>query len=153
QPIQVMSLEEGAGMPADAVFVVDAGDDVLPGATRRYPLLATETLVAAGVPGVTAVAALEDARNLAAALLAQNRVLHLSYAEIDERGAERTPTSLFGSDIQWTEDSEDSHDATQAVDTLLSWPDSDPVPAVSDVEALKITGGVKIFKDFVEAPF
>jgi hypothetical protein len=95
QPVQILSPEDAAGLAADHLFVVDATDDRLPGPVRRYPLLATETLVQAGVPEVTAASALDCARSRVAELLARAGAVHLSYAEVDERDARRRNTPPF----------------------------------------------------------
>ncbi len=156
QPILVLSPEEAIGLPADHLFIVDATNDVLPGAVQRYPLLATEVLVAAGVPGITAAAALDSACQWVAQIQQQADVLHLSYATVDARGAERQPTSLFGKELAWVEAQATSTPVAAeraAAEPMLVWPDEDPIPPVQDAAAEGIFGGTRIFKDYVEAPF
>jgi probable DNA repair protein len=154
QPIQVLSLREGAGLPVDEVFILDATDARLPGAPRRYPLLSLETLMAAGVPAVTPATALDDARHLAADLAAHCGALHLSYAETGEFGAKQTPPTIFGA-LEWETRAvaETSSVERAAAQPRLRWPETDPVPPVSDVAAEGVSGGAKIFRDYAEAPF
>ncbi|MGH8454310.1 MAG: PD-(D/E)XK nuclease family protein, partial [Nevskiales bacterium] len=156
QPILILTPDEAAGLPADHLFIVDATDDVLPGPSRRYPLLATEALLAAGVPAVTADSALATASALVAQLRTQSAAIHLSYSELDERGAQRQPTPLFGADLPWLKyDRQTAQTAAEraASQPLLAWPADDPIPPVRDPIAEGIFGGTRIFKDYVEAPF
>lgn len=156
QPILILEPSEAIGLPADHLFVVDATNDILPGPIKRYPLLATEALVAAGVPNVTADAALATAQAWVKHIQAQTRVLHLSYAQLDARGAERQPTSLFGPELSWVKSQlVDKPLAAEraASENLLMWPADDPVPAIHNAAAEGVFGGTRIFKDYVEAPF
>lgn len=156
QPILVLDPQEAAGLPADHLFIVNATDDVLPGPARRYPLVATETLLAAGVPDVTADTALTAARTWVRQIQPQAGVLHLSYAEVDARGAQHQPSPLFGADLRWEKAQPKNRvlaaeRATSA--NHLYWPKEDSVPPVQDAAAEGIFGGTRIFKDHVEAPF
>ncbi|MGH8458650.1 MAG: hypothetical protein ACRESV_04815, partial [Nevskiales bacterium] len=156
QPVLILTPDEATGLPADHLFMVDATDDVLPGPSRHYPLLATEALLAAGVPNVTADSALATASALVAQLRTQSAAIHLSYSELDERGAQRQPTPLFGADLPWLKyDRQTAQTAAEraASQPLLAWPADDPIPPVRDPIAEGIFGGTRIFKDYVEAPF
>lgn len=155
QPILITTLAEAAALPADHLFILDATDAVLPPAPRRYPLLATEALVAAGVPDATAASTLHAATEQLMALRTQAQQIHLSYAKLDERGAQRQATRLFGELVWSVAEFPAGQTAAQraATNPQLYQPADDPVPPVVDPLAEKITGGVKIFKDYVEAPF
>lgn len=156
QPVQILSLEEATGLPADDLFVVDATDNRLPGPVRRYPLLATDALARAGVPGITAADTLANARILAQALTAQAGSVHLSYAAMDERGAACRPTPLFAVPAGWPiADTPAGLDAVErsAREGQMVVPAADPVPPVRDPAAEGVFGGVNIFKAYVEAPF
>jgi probable DNA repair protein len=156
QPVQILSPQDAAGLSADHLFVVDATDDRFPGPVRRYPLLATEALVQAGVPEITAAAALDGARALATELLARSAAVHLSYAEMDEREARRKPTSLFGAALEWQRPEAGAPPTAAeraASESRLYLPEVDAVPPVGDPQAEGVFGGVKIFKAYVEAPF
>lgn len=155
QPILITTLTEAAALPADHLFILDATDAALPPAPRRYPLLATEALVAAAVPDATAASSLTAATELVARLRAQAQHIHLGYAQLDARGAERQPSTLFG-ELAWTQAlPAEGQTAAQraAASPRLLWPADDPVPRVIDPVAEGIFGGVRIFKDYVEAPF
>ena len=156
QPVLILTPLEAAGLRSDYLFMVDATDDVLPARPRRYPLLAIEALVRAAVPDATPDAALAASTQLVAQLRAQATHIHLSHAQVDERGAHCQATPLFGPALAWQEIPAASAQcaAERAADTpRLAWPDVDPVPPVEDPAAEGIFGGTGIFKDFVEAPF
>jgi ATP-dependent helicase/nuclease subunit B len=156
QPILILDPSEAIGLPADHLFVLDATNDALPGPVKRHPLLATEALLAAGVPDVTADSALATAQAWVSHIQTLTRVLHLSYAQLDARGAERQPTSLFGPELSWATPQPAGRPLASeraASGNHLVWPADDPVPPVRDASAEGIFGGTRIFKDYVEAPF
>jgi RecB family exonuclease len=157
QPIEILPLAQATGLPADHLFIIDACDDVLPAPRLRQPFLAIEALAEAGVPDATPPLALDTARRMANILAGSARHLTLSHVRCDERGAQKTPTTVFGADLEWREVRADealtAAERTCRAGPLYALPDSDPVPAVSDPVAEGIFGGVAIFRDFVEAPF
>lgn len=155
QPILVLTPTEAAGLPADHIFFIDATDGALPGAVRRYPLLATEALRDAGVPDAGADGVLDAARRLAGQLQHQCSRLWLSHSSLDERGAYCLPTRLFGDGPPQPATPVTTTTAAERAATrpLLAWPAEDPVPPVRDAKAEGVFGGTRIFKDYVEAPF
>lgn len=157
QPIQILSLPEAAGLPADHLFVVDATDDAIPDTHQRLPFVAIETLKSAGVPAVTPALALEDGVRLAQHLRGTAAAISLSFARNAAQGAQKTPTAVFGADLPWqsapARQALTAAERTAQAGPRTSTPATDPVPPVDDPATEGVAGGATIFKNYLDAPF
>lgn len=157
QPIQILALEEAAGLPCDALFVADLGGGRFPGLAQPSPFLPLDAQQAAGVPGAHPASWLARARCLAAHLSQLAPQVFLYAPASDAGGAEQTPSPLFGAAAEWrpldVPTDASMLDRYLAGGTRTRWPDSDPVPAVDDTERETLRADSALFKAWFAAPF
>lgn len=153
QPVLLTTPEDAVGLSCELLIVCDVNTDAFPDRASATPFLALEAQRAAGVPEATPESRLARAQTLADVLRCDAAEVLLLTSAVDERGAELLPSPLFAADWQpanrFGPVSRSEHSA--ALHTPLRRPDTDPVPAVFDDEAVRGTAG--LFSAWFEAPF
>ncbi len=157
QPILLMRLDEAASLPCDMLHVADLDATAIPLPAEASAYLPLELQIAAGVPGAAPAQTLERARALASALQTRAPQVCLYCPDVDERGAERLPSSLFTAASSWQAEpsprlaSALDHETAAGSRALI--PASDPVPAVSAEELLGLRADSGLFRAWFESPF
>ncbi|MBM7166343.1 PD-(D/E)XK nuclease family protein [Pseudomonas aeruginosa] len=154
-PVSILGYEDAIGLHFDAVWVLGASSTVLPARVEPSPFLPLELQVAAGIPGASSEGALARAEKVVAALLSTSADVTVSCPGHNDKGASVSCSELFGS---WPAAAPSVHSHGLFVDQLLGILDRsqvvpETVAPVSADELAWIKGGVRIFKDYAEAPF
>lgn len=157
QPLLIVKLEDAAGLPCDVLYLADLGADRFPARESASPYLPLEAQLAAGVPGAAPARLLARARELAAQLLQLAPEVQLSYAAVDERGAQIAPSPLFGAEHEWIPASAPGPISGLERAALrgprCALPAEDPVPPMSAQEIAQLRAGSLLFKAWFESPF
>lgn len=157
QPILLMRLDEAASLPCDVLHVADLDATAIPLPAEASAYLPLDLQIAAGVPGAAPARTLERARALAKALQTRAPQVCLYCPDVDERGAERLPSSLFTAASSWQTEASprlaSALDHETAAGSRALIPDSDPVPAVSAEELTGLRADSGLFRAWFESPF
>lgn len=157
QPLLIVALEDAVALPCDVLYLADLAADRFPPRVSASSYLPLELQSAAAVPGADPAQTLERARRLAAHLGALADEVHLSYAAIDERGADVNPSPLFVPPQGWVD--ADAPRRVSGLDRLVAsgrrslTPADDPIPAVDPREAAQLRPNLNLFKAWQESPF
>ncbi|WP_409287022.1 PD-(D/E)XK nuclease family protein [Pseudomonas guariconensis] len=154
-PVSILSYEDAVGLTFDAVWVLGASNTVLPGRAEPSPFIPTDLQVDAGVHEASSDGMLALAQAMVGALLSASDDVTVSCPSHNEKGASIGASELFGS---WPEATPALTTKGPFLDGLLGQLDRtsfeiESVPPVSQLELTRLKGGVRIFKDFAEAPF
>ena len=161
QPVLILRLDEAVGLPCDVLYLADLSADGFPGRPRggeaHSDYLPLDPQIAAGVPGAAPALLLARSRDLAAELLTLAPEVSLHVVAFDERGAQVTPSPLFGAPTEWAEASAVAEisglDRRTALGPQYARPADDPVPAVGDDELGRLRAGAALFQAWFESPF
>lgn len=156
QPILLLSLEDSAGLPCDALFVADLGGSRFPGLAQPSPFLPLDAQRRARIPGAHPAQWLAQARRLAAHLATLAPEVTLCAPATDGNGAEQPPSPLFGAATEWLPQATTASSALEtyvAAGARTSVPEADPVPAVTDAERVSLRADAGLFKLWFESPF
>lgn len=161
QPLLILKVEDAVGLPCDMLYLADLGADRFPGkpgaGEAHSDYLPLDAQIAAGVPGASPRLLLERSRALAAELLTLAPELRLSVVATDERGAQITPSPLFGAPGEWIDAAVpgvvSGLDRLAASPSAAVRPQDDPVPPVSARELTHLSTGAALFQLWFEAPF
>ncbi|HHH9441271.1 TPA: PD-(D/E)XK nuclease family protein [Pseudomonas aeruginosa] len=154
-PVSILGYEDAIGLQFDAVWIIGASSTVLPARVDPSPFLPVDLQIAAGIPEASSEGTLEHASKVVAALLSVSPDVTVSCPAHNDKGAAVSPSELMGA---WPAATPTVQSQGVFVDQLLGYLDrSQVVPEcvgpVSDAELAWIKGGVRIFKDYAEAPF
>lgn len=154
QPISIMEYADSEGAAFDAVFVLGASSAALPAQALPNPFLSGRKLDSAGYPLASPERALAWSVELIDGWGNRCGAVSVSCPAFGEKGTPLSPSPLFDG---WGADGEaclDTHyGKLLASAPRQTMPTSDDVPALHAVGAERPVGGVKILRDFAEAPF
>lgn len=161
QPVLILRLDEAVGLPCDVLYLADLSADGFPGRPRpgeaHSDYLPLDPQIAAGVPGAAPALLLARARELSAELLTLAPEVSLHVVAFDERGAQVTPSPLFGTPTEWVDAPALAQisglDRRTALGPQCMRPADDPVPAVGDDELGRLRAGAALFQAWFESPF
>ncbi|WP_341918658.1 PD-(D/E)XK nuclease family protein [Hydrocarboniphaga effusa] len=161
QPVLILRLDEAMGLPCDVLYLADLSADGFPGRPRggeaHSDYLPLDPQIAAGVPGAAPALLLARSRELAAELLTLAPEVSLHVVAFDERGAQVTPSPLFGTPTDWVEAPALAElsglDRRTAQGPQCTRPADDPVPAVGADELGRLRAGAALFQAWFESPF
>lgn len=154
-PVSILGYEDAIGLNFDAVWVIGASTTVLPARVEPSPFIPLELQIEAGVPDASSEGALARAEKVVAALLSTSSEVTVSCPAHNDKGAAVSCSELFGA---WPAAAPLVQSHGMFVDHLLGALDrsqvvEESVSEVSAEELAYIRGGVRIFKDYAEAPF
>lgn len=154
-PVSILGYEDAIGLNFDALWVVGASNNVLPGRAEPSPFIPTDLQIDAGVPDASSEGMLAYAQSVVGALLSSSADVTVSCPSHNEKGASIGASELFGS---WPATAPTIETKGDFLDDLMGQLDrntyeQEEAPAVSDIELTDIKGGVRIFKDYAESPF
>lgn len=154
-PVSILGYEDAIGLNFDALWVVGASNNVLPGRAEPSPFIPTDLQIDAGIPDASSEGMLAYAQSVVGALLSSSADVSVSCPSHNDKGASIGASELFGS---WPSTAPTLETKGDFLDDLMGQLDRniyerEEVPAVSPIELTDIKGGVRIFKDYAESPF
>ncbi|MBF3053081.1 hypothetical protein HKW90_01495 [Pseudomonas aeruginosa] len=154
-PVSILGYEDAIGLQFDSVWIIGASSTVLPARIDPSPFLPLDLQISSGIPAASSEGALEYASKVVAALLSISPDVTVSCPAHNDKGAAVSPSELFGA---WPSATPSVQSHGVFVDQLLGHLDRslvvpETVGPVSAEELTWIKGGVRIFKDYAEAPF
>nr|WP_193069066.1 PD-(D/E)XK nuclease family protein [Pseudomonas fluorescens] len=154
-PVSILGYEDAIGLNFDALWIVGASNNVLPGRAEPSPFIPTDLQIDAGISDASSEGMLAYAQSVVSALLSSSADVTVSCPSHNEKGAAIGASELFGA---WPATAPTLETKGDFLDDLMGKLDrnnyeQEEVPAVSDIELTDIKGGVRIFKDYAESPF
>lgn len=154
-PVSILGYEDAIGLNFDALWILGASNNVLPGRADPTPFIPSDLQIDAGIHEASSEGMLSHAQAVVGALLSASSDVTVSCPSHNEKGSTIGASELFG---MWPAVSPTLETKGDFLDDLLGQLDRetfDPetVPPVSAVELTDIKGGVRIFKDYAESPF
>ncbi|MCU9528092.1 PD-(D/E)XK nuclease family protein [Pseudomonas mosselii] len=154
-PVSILGYEDAIGLSFDALWVIGASNNVLPGRAEPSPFIPTDLQVKAGIAEASCEGMLVYAQSVAGALLSTSTDVTVSCPSHNEKGASVGASELFGS---WPAEAPTLETKGDFLDDLMGTLDRtvfdiETIPPVTPLELTDIKGGVRIFKDYAESPF
>lgn len=154
-PVSILGYEDAIGLNFDALWIVGASNNVLPGRAEPSPFIPTDLQIDAGISDASSEGMLAYAQSVVCALLSSSADVTVSCPSHNEKGAAIGASELFGT---WPATAPTLETKGDFLDDLMGQLDrnnyeQEVAPAVSDIELTDIKGGVRIFKDYAESPF
>ena len=156
EAVELLPLEEAAGMRFDRLWVAGAGASLWPKAARPAPLLPLGLQRRLKMPQASPQAALDQARRQTKALMRCAEEIVFSWSKVAEEGVETSCSSLIGSLPLRQRPSAAAPEAASYAEKLrisaaLETLDDDPAPPLQENEEIK--GGTRLMDHQLNNPF
>lgn len=157
EAVELLPVDEAAGLHFDRLWVAGAGANLWPGAVRPVPLLPLGLQRRLRMPQASPQIALEQARAQTAALLSSAREVVFSWTEVAEEGVATTCSPLIASvPLRDRAQVLDDPETGLYVEVLRSSASlvqlhNDPAPALAKDEEL--SGGTRLMDHQLNSPF